>query len=119
MGKVEIVRFGAFYNEGARGARGGAPSNDKVWGIARINGTLVNFWGRRNGVLKFKTFYKNEEHKVMAKWEEKTGGRRDGGDIYTAVANPTTQRMLCPSLEIDVQHYYYSAMKRGTLNTAH
>lgn len=116
---VEISRFGAFYNEGERGARGGAASNDKVWGIAVVNGTLVNFWGRRNGVLKFKTFPKGTERKAAAKWAEKIGGRTDGGDVYTPVTNEAMRRTLCPSLEQDVRSYYFRAMSKGTLNTKH
>lgn len=116
---VEITKFAAFYNEGARGARGGAASNDKVWGIAVVNGCTVNFWGRRNGVLKFKTFPKGTEAKAAAKYAEKIGGRTDGGDVYTPVAGAAMRTALCPSLEQDVRSYFYSAMSRGTLNTKH
>jgi hypothetical protein len=116
---VEVLAFAAFYNEGARGAKGGAASNDKVWGIAKVNGTLVNFWGRRNGVMKFKTFFQTEANKVWKKWDEKTGARRDGGDIYTAVHNAAMRDTLVPNLVQQVTHYFYSAMARGTLNTAH
>lgn len=115
---VEITKFAAFYNEGERGARGGAASNDKVWGIAVVNGTTVNFWGRRNGVLKFKTFPKGTEHKAAAKYAEKIGGRTSG-DVYTPVTNSAMRTTLCPSLEQDVRSYFYSAMSRGTLNTRH
>jgi len=116
---VEIIRFAHFYKEGGRGARGGAAQNDKVWGVAKINGTLVNFWGRRNGKLKFKTRFLNELSDVLSKYAEKIGARTDGGDIYTPVNSPEMQRTLCPSLIADVTSHYYSDMSKGKLNTRH
>jgi hypothetical protein len=118
--QVEIIKFAAFYNEGARGLQGGAAQNDKVWGVAKVGSTLVNFWGRRNGKLKFKTFLKSQEGKVMAKYEEKIGGRTDGGDIYAAL-NPSSEmvRILSPKLKEQVVSHYYSDMSRGKLNTTH
>ena len=116
---VTIVKFGHFYNEGERGARGNAPQNDKVWGIAKIGTTTVNFWGRRNGVLKFKTCLNTQLGKVAEKWEEKIGGRTDGGDIYTPVTSVEMIATLCPTLEKDVSHFYYKAMASGKLNTNH
>lgn len=116
---IELTRFAHFYNEGFRGLTGGAPQNDKVWGIAKINGTLVNFWGRRNGTLKFKTFLKGQESKVLAKYEEKIGARKDGGDIYTPVNGAAMQAALCPKLIADITSHYYSAMSTGALNTRH
>jgi hypothetical protein len=41
MANVQIIKFGVVYNEGARGNAGGAPKNDKVWLIARVDGKLV------------------------------------------------------------------------------
>lgn len=41
MAQVEILAAAHFYNEGPRGDRGGAPSNDKVWGIAKVGTTMV------------------------------------------------------------------------------
>lgn len=117
---IELIKFCSFYNEGVRGMTGGAAQNDKVWGVARINGTLVNFWGRRNGQMKFKTFLKSQEAKVMAKYAEKIGGRTDGGDIYTPAA--TTSALiaaLCPMLKQRLSSHYYSAMSQGKLNTRH
>lgn len=119
MSNVQILNFGHFYNEGARGARGNAPQNDKVWGIAKIDNKLVNFWGRRNGKLKFKTRFLNELPVVLEKWEEKIGGRTDGGDIYTPIANVATRAMLCPKLEADITRHFYTDMSKGKLNTRH
>jgi hypothetical protein len=119
MANVEILKFGHFYNEGARGNAGGAASNDKIWGIAKIDGKLVNFWGRRNGKLKFKTRFLSELGAVMEKWAEKIGGRTDGGDVYTPVASPAMQMTLCPNLVADVTKHFYSDMSKGKLNTRH
>jgi hypothetical protein len=113
MDTVNIIRFGAFYNEGARGAAGHAPSNDKVWGIARVGGALVNFWGRRNGVLKFKLH--DDETRVMSKWVEKT--TRSRGDRYVPVSRQDTINMLCPNLVRDVGRYFGRAVQIGTINT--
>jgi hypothetical protein len=120
MAQVELIKFAAFYNEGVRGMTGGAPKNDKVWGVAKVGSTLVNFWGRRNGTLKFKTFLKTQEAKVMAKYAEKIGGRTDGGDIYTPIA-PTSAivKTLSPNLESQLVSHFYSAMSTGKLNTRH
>lgn len=119
MSNVQIVKFAHFYNEGARGAKGGAASNDKVWGIAKIDGKLVNFWGRRNGKLKFKTRFLSELGAVMEKYAEKIGGRTDGGDVYTPVTNASMIGTLCPFLVSDITKHFYSDMSKGKLNTRH
>lgn len=113
MDDVNILRFGAFYNEGERGARGHAPSNDKVWGIARVGGALCTFWGRRNGILKFKL--QDNEQAVMDQFRQKT--TRSRGDRYTPVSNPATLHMLCPNLVRDAGRYFRRAVRLGTINT--
>lgn len=120
MANVQIIKLGHVYNEGARGEKGGAASNDKVWGIAKIENSLVSFSGRRNGKLKFKTHLKGSEAKLNAKWGEKIGGRTDGGDIYTVI-NPDSAMAstLCPKLKSDVESHFYSDMAKGKLNTRH
>lgn len=119
MAQVEMIKFAAFYNEGVRGMTGGAAQNDKVWGVAKIDGKLVNFWGRRNGKLKFKTRFLTEMNKVMDKYEEKIGGRTDGGDIYTPVVGEAMRSALCPRLEKQIVAHFYSDMSLGKLNTRH
>jgi hypothetical protein len=120
MSNVQILNFAHFYNKGARGAMGlGAPQNDKVWGIAKVDGKLVNFWGRRNGKLKFKTRFLSELADVTAKYEEKIGGRTDGGDIYTPVKSAAMIKTLCPTLITDITKHFYSDMAKGKLNTRH
>lgn len=103
---VEIVKFAAFYNEGFRGnVLGQAPQNDKVWGLAKVRGHLVAFWGRRNGTLKIKPYYSNFE--ALDKFNEKIGGRKKG-DIYTAISNPDMIRTLSPRLLSDVASAFNS-----------
>lgn len=118
MANVEIIKFGVVYNEGARGEAGGAPKNDKVWGIAKIDNNLVTFNGRRGGKLSFKTRYAHEIGVCMEKWAEKTGARRDGGDIYTELKGPMI-KMVAPSIDADLVKGFYSKMSRGMLNTNH
>lgn len=117
--QVKIEAFGIFYKDGARGERGGAAQNDKVWGIASIGKSLVTFWGRRNGKLKFKTM-PGEAGRAAAydKWDEKTGARRSG-DVYTSIANEMVRGTLCPNLSKDLVGFYFSDMARGKLNTNH
>lgn len=117
--QIEVIKFASFYNEGARGSCGGAAQNDKVWGVATVNGTLVNFWGRRNGKLRFKTFLKGQMNTVLNKYQEKIGGRTDGGDIYTPVNGPAMRDAICPNLSKSISHFFYSSMARGTLNISH
>jgi len=119
MAQVEIVSFAHFYNEGVRGSRGGAASNDKVWGVAIIDNKLVNFWGRRNGKLKFKTHFKTPDNVVEleAKFEEKTTRRT--GDRYTPIRAQSMIDTLCPNLVKDVTSHFYSDMSLGKLNTRH
>lgn len=119
MSQVKIVKLAHFYNEGSRGNKGGAPSNDKIWGIAEIDNKLVNFWGRREGKLKFKTRFKNEMNKVLTKYNEKIGDRTDGGDIYTPINNMNMAATLCPTLLTTIASHFYSDMANGKLNTAH
>jgi hypothetical protein len=118
MSQVEIIKFGVVYNEGARGNAGGAPQNDKVWGIARIDGKLCTFNGRRNDKLSFKTRYNSEMDVCLSKWAEKTGGRTDGGDIYTELKGPMI-KMVAPTIDALLVKGFYSKMARGMLNTQH
>lgn len=116
---VTIEKFGAFYNEGARGMRGGAAQNDKVWGIARINNITVTFWGRRGGTMRFKTHIGAKgKLDALAKWAEKTG-RSNSRDVYFEVREGQMRESLAPRLEQALEHYFYSAMSLGKLNTNH
>jgi hypothetical protein len=111
MAQIEIVHFGAFYGKGAH-----TMNSDKVWGNAVIGGTMVSFWGKRNGRLSFKTRAGAQGRRdAESKWNEKTGGRRDGGDVYTPVTSQNTRMLLCPTLKQDLVSFYYSKMARGQL----
>lgn len=121
MSKVEILKFAHFYNEGARGARGGAAQNDKIWGLAKVDNKLVRFWGRRNGVIKFKTHLLGQLGALNEEYGLKTGGRADGGDIYDGVKPSNTALIgsLVPNLAQKITSHFYSAMSTGKLNTKH
>jgi len=109
MAQIEIITAAHFYNPGARGMRGGADQNDKVWGLARIQGTLVRFWGRRNGALKFKTEINGIPHDLLRKKLEK--------GYMTMGSN--SMASLTPRLARDMPSQYFRAMSRGQLNTQH
>lgn len=109
MALVQILAAAHFYSEGSRGARGGAPSNDKVWGIAKVGSTLVRFWGRRGGKMKFKTEINGMPHELLN--EKLAKGYELMGANY--------QAMFTPQLASDMPRQYYSAMSRGQLNTNH
>jgi hypothetical protein len=119
VAQVEVVKFGTFYKEGTRGSTGGAAQNDKVWGIAKVNGSLVTFWGRRNGKLKFKTM-PGQAGKMKAEntWAEKTNPNRNG-DVYMPVNREDMRNLFCPTLTDDLTSFFYSAMATGKLNTRH
>jgi hypothetical protein len=119
MANVQILKLCFFYNEGERGARGGAASNDKVWGAASVDNKLVAFWGRRNGKLKFKTYFKSELEKLLEKYAEKIGGRTDVGDIYTPANSKLMQSFLTPNLERDITQHFYKDLRAGKVNTQH
>lgn len=51
---IAILALGHAFVEGERGAAGGAPSKNSIWGVARVNKELVTFSGRINGKLRIK-----------------------------------------------------------------
>jgi hypothetical protein len=109
MAQVEILAAAHYYEAGARGRRGGAAQNDKVWGIAKVGNTMVRFWGRRNGKLSFKTEINGMPHDLLR--EKLIKGYELMGNNYQAAFAPTLKSAM-PS-------QYYSAMSRGQLNTRH
>jgi len=109
MAQVEIIAALHYFEAGARGRQGGAPSNDKIWGIAKVGSTLVRFWARRNGALKFKTEINGIPHDVLQEKLDK--GYCTMGSNYQAA--------FTPRLAADMPRQYYSAMSRGQLNTRH
>jgi hypothetical protein len=109
MAQVEIITAAHFFKEGERGARGGAAQNDKVWGLAKVGTTLVRFWGRRNGQLKFKTEINGVPADLLR--QKLAKGYEVMGNNYRAI--------LAPRLATDMPSQYFSAMARGKLNTNH
>lgn len=99
---VNLIKFAHFYNEGARGATGGAPQNDKIWGVVSILGGTFTFFGRRTGKL---TLNRVSLPEALAKFEEKTGGRRSG-DVYTQVSNLSMIDTLAPNLSTRLRTAY-------------
>jgi len=111
MAQIEIINFAAYFGKGAK-----TQHSDKIWFNAKIDGTLVSGWSRRNCTPSFKTRAGIQGAKdAQNKWEEKIGGRKDGGDVYTIVSNPQTQKLLCPNLHEDLVSHYYSKMAKGQL----
>jgi hypothetical protein len=105
---VEILGFGHALIEGDRGARGGKPSKDSVWGFALVRGALVTFGGRRGGALRFKAFKKTDLETVQAQWEVKKAGS-DKGFSYTAIEDEAAREALFPDLIGAVSKGYVKA----------
>lgn len=90
MATVELVSVAHYFEEGSRGMRGGASKHDKIWGLARVNGMLVRFWGRRNSTPS-----------VMFEGGMEAGRKLLGEKLdkgYRALG-PKTVAELCPGLE--------------------
>jgi hypothetical protein len=114
MAKVEILKVGHALVAGTRGEKGGAPSKDSIWGLAYVGGTLVKFFGRRGGVLRFKTEKKVNLPEAMAMFEDKLSGK--GMDYnYKEVAEKNLETLV-PDLANVVGKGYYAAVKAGKLN---
>jgi hypothetical protein len=115
MAKVEILKVGHALVAGTRGDKGGAPSKDSIWGLAFVGGgTLVKFFGRRGGVLRFKTEKKANLPDALAMFEDKLAGK--GMDYnYTEVSGKALDELV-PNLAETVSKGYYAAAKAGKLN---
>lgn len=111
MAQVQVLAVAHYFKEGSRGMCGGAAQNDKIWGLAKVGSTMVRFWGRRNGGLKFKT----EVHGIGSPIELLKAKVRKGYEEM----GPRTTKEFCPTLEQDLVSHYYSAMSRGIVNTQH
>lgn len=83
MANVEFKAVGHALVQGARGAAGGAPSKDSVWGVAVVSGVTVVFYGRRNGTLSFQTVKKADVEATMEKFGRKVAAT-DGKDYAYA-----------------------------------
>lgn len=119
MKNVQIIAVGHAFHSGARGDAGGAPSKDSVFGLALIQGNLVSFGGRRNGVLRFKTYKKAELNTQRERFEKKMAGSPFGKNVeaaYELLTGPARDVML-PGLEEKVGAGFYKAMANKKLNT--
>lgn len=114
MAKVEILKVGHALVAGVRGDKGGAPSKDSIWGLAFVGTTLVKFFGRRGGVMRFKTEKKANLPEALAMFEDKLAGK--GMDYnYTEVRGKNLDELV-PDLANTVGKGYYASVKAGTLN---
>jgi hypothetical protein len=109
MAKVELLGFGHALIEGDRGARGGKPSKDSVWGFALVDNKLVTFGGRRGGVLRYKAFPKDALELVQAQWQVKQEGS-DKGFGYTVIESDEARETLVPNLIETIGKGYYKAV---------
>lgn len=112
---VEILKVGHALVAGTRGDNGGAPSKDSIWGLARIQGNLVKFYGRRGGVLRYKTARKVDLELVLAQYESKLAGT-DGKGIQYKDLTADEQAIVVPGLQDFVKKGFYTAMGKGKLN---
>jgi hypothetical protein len=118
MAQVEIIKVGHALVEGDRGARGGKPSKDSIWGIANVSGVLLTFSGRRGAqVLKYKTRPKAELDTVLALFDEKLAGKDVKGIQYTEIVGTDAQEALVPGLAAQIGKGYHAAKAAGKLNT--
>ena len=108
---VQVLKVGHALVQGARGAAGGAPSKDSVYGVALVQGNLVTFGGRRGGTLRFKTYRKADTAKVLATFDTKLV-KAQGGFNYTEVQEVET--LVNPA---ELGRMFYKAMANGKLNT--
>lgn len=114
MAKVEILKVGHALVAGVRGEKGGAPSKDSIWGLAFVGSTLVKFFGRRGGVMRFKTEKKANLPDALAMFEDKLAGK--GMDYSYSEVAPKNFESLIPDLANTVSKGYYAAVKAGKLN---
>lgn len=70
---IAILALGHAFVEGERGAAGGAPSKNSIWGVARVNKELVTFSGRINGKLRIKIETSSEDD-LMQMFKAKKAG---------------------------------------------
>jgi hypothetical protein len=116
MAKVEILRVGHALIAGKRGDNGGAPSKDSVFGVAKVQGNLVTFGGRRGGMLRFKTYKKDALESVLAFYAKKLTGK-DKGFAYKDLDAAAQVETLGADFEANLGKMFYKAMGNGKLNT--
>lgn len=119
MANVQILCVGRALVQGARGARGGAPSKDSVWGAAVVDNALVKFFGRTGGVMRFKTEPLSNKDAVLATFQNKltTPFKTTGGEPVTYTDVTSTADDLIPNLAAVVGKGFYKARSAGKVNT--
>ena len=119
--KVEILKVGHAMFLGARGEAGGAPSKDSVFGVARIQGNLVTFGGRRGGFLRFKTYKKDQLDAQLARFDKKLASKPFGKNVDATYNLITDAKVKAELLGADFDEAlgknYYKAMANKKLNT--
>jgi hypothetical protein len=116
MSVVTIERFAAFYNQGERGATGGAAQNDKIWGIAVVDNKRCTFWGRRNAKLRFKSMpgvLGRQAAEEMYQFKI----NKPNGNSYTPITTTNIRDLLVPNLEAQITSFFYSDLSAGKINT--
>ncbi len=114
MAQVEILKVGHALVAGVRGEKGGAPSKDSIWGLAFVAGTLVKFFGRRGGALRFKTEKKASLPDALAMFEDKLAGK--GMEYSYTEVSPKNLDDLVPDLSTAISKGYSAAAKAGKVN---
>lgn len=69
---VQILKVGHALVQGVRGEKGGAPSKDSIWGVAKVGTKVVKFFGRNGGKLRFKT--ERDTEACLAMFQKKVKG---------------------------------------------
>jgi hypothetical protein len=119
MANVQILAVGRALVQGARGARGGAPSKDSVWGLAQIDNSLVKFFGRTGGALRYKTEPLSAKAAALDTFQTKltVPFKTNGGEpaVYSDVT--ATAEQVVPGLAETVRKGFYKARSAGKVNT--
>jgi hypothetical protein len=114
---VTIQALGYCTFKGTRGEAGGAPSKDSLWGVAFIGASLVKFYGRRNGTMRFKTVKKAELPEALTQFQEKQTGFPFGKKIDARYTDVTANHGdYIPDLAA-LASSYYAAVKAKKVNT--
>lgn len=119
MANVQILACGRALVQGARGARGGAPSKDSIWGVAQIDNALVKFFGRTGGILRYKTEPMSAKEETLALFQTKLTKPFKTTDGEQVVYNDVTATAeeLVPGLGEQVRKGFYKARSAGKVNT--
>lgn len=113
---VEIQALGHCTFKGKRGEAGGAPSKDSLWGVAFIGGTLVKFFGRRGGTMRFKTEKKADLPAALTMFQEKQTGFPFSKKIDARYTDVTANAAEYFPDTKTLSNAFYAAQKVGKVN---